>query len=653
MAEYYCDHGAYGLTSNRIGLDAPTWGVPQEGDGSTKDAAAAGSVGSFKFNAVPTSGSISVYGATVTLTGVLSAASAAAAATALAASINATTAAVTSGFATGVPQLRNFVFARVNPGDSAEVQIMCRVGSVTLNVTGITHSFNGTAPTVVQFTGGSGGCWGWAINPVDIGVFSSITKFTYGALFQGPMLKPTVTAIADDTLWIRTGGGQSKTITLTNPSGDKTLTVIGQMCVMFDTNTKWTGDSASGALKIISVLNDQYTSFFIQPCVGTFPRGHFEALAPGGFTLEHSSPAHYYASSTIFIPGINSDQGQRFYGKNLRFIDSAPFIGSGQGFGFAPFGLGDTYSNYHEYFFDDCLYEVTTPRAIVRPVLPTTQGVYPTVRLRMSGCNLNFNISSPADPGALMNVSTSSAVLDVHLKGCHFGGYASGHKLLASSSGISSMTAFRAVLEDCGGLKLPASYLGIQSALLQYTQSHKMIAQSSESSSSGQGMRIEDLRGVAEWLPGESPAFPTLSAVNTTTGLPWSLRLLWMQTPLLGSGNPYLAPDLRMQSNLPSGVRTMTLELMVPTGTTAGVEATFTYTDSSGVARAQTVNVLSASAAVWVNAASFASHETKKLVVTSAYSVKGYSPITCTVKLTRSPATSVAAVYIDPEFLVA
>ena len=108
MSDFYVDHGVY---ASALGT-TPTWGVPQEGDGSAKDAATAASIGSVLFGSVPTSGTISVCGVSISTTGVLSAGSVDAAANALASNINATTTAVAAGVAAGLPQLRNLVFAR-------------------------------------------------------------------------------------------------------------------------------------------------------------------------------------------------------------------------------------------------------------------------------------------------------------------------------------------------------------------------------------------------------------------------------------------------------------------------------------------------------------------------------------------------------------
>ena len=76
MADFYVDHGAY---ASALGA-TPTWGVPQEGDGTTKDAATASAIASIAFASVPTTGTFSVCGATVSTTGVIGAASADAAA---------------------------------------------------------------------------------------------------------------------------------------------------------------------------------------------------------------------------------------------------------------------------------------------------------------------------------------------------------------------------------------------------------------------------------------------------------------------------------------------------------------------------------------------------------------------------------------------
>jgi hypothetical protein len=331
MADLFCDHGAY---ASALGA-TPTWGVPQDGDGSSKDASTAASIGSVLFGSVPTSGTITVCGASVSTTGVLAAASVAAAADALAANINATTNAVSTTFAnTGCPtnanQLRNIVFARGPSGGApaGTCQIMSRFGSATHNATAIAHTFNGT-PTVSQFTGGVGGCWGTAINPAALGVASSIAARDYGTLHRRPVVG-TVPSLTNP-VWQRTGGGASKSIAMTF-AGNINLQHAGfSKKTIFDTNTKWTGDSALGQLRLVitgTVWNE--THYFILT-----PRGFgsvYQCLREKNFEIEFVSSTR----NVLEMMGTDNNQTDATL-LGVSFVDSCSDIDP-LAF-FAPFSL--------------------------------------------------------------------------------------------------------------------------------------------------------------------------------------------------------------------------------------------------------------------------------------------------------------------------
>ena len=157
------------------------WGVAQEGDG-TALGAATPSIGSLAFSSVPTTGTISVFGASVSTTGVIGAATASAAADVLANNINATTNTVSTGGFNGSPQLRNVVYARgpSNGAPAGTCQVMTRAGSASFNgTTWITTSFDGS-PTNTAFAGGAGGAWGYLWNAIGTMWPSAIACGGYG-----------------------------------------------------------------------------------------------------------------------------------------------------------------------------------------------------------------------------------------------------------------------------------------------------------------------------------------------------------------------------------------------------------------------------------------------------------------------------------------
>ena len=223
MADFYLDHNAYNVTTNRLGRDTPPWGVPQEGDGAALAPSSAASIAEIKINAVPTaSETLVIAGATIT-----AGASAAANVFVRGANVQATAANIVtllnSANATAVVgasvaiavgnlanQLRNMVYARVKPGQTDTVQIMFRVGSDALNhannsAVAISSAGWGTAPTVTQFAGGVSGCWGCLAAIEAWGQASSIVKYRYGVLFERPHVCRVSTSRRRGTRVVRPG----------------------------------------------------------------------------------------------------------------------------------------------------------------------------------------------------------------------------------------------------------------------------------------------------------------------------------------------------------------------------------------------------------------------------------------------------------------
>lgn len=659
MADFYCDHGAY---ATNLGA-TPAWATPQEGDGSATAAASASAVGSILLNAQPAATNLlTICG--VTFTCVASGATgnqfnlgAAITNTVdnIVAVINGCTTAVGSTVAIGTPQLRNLVFARNTAGTT--VEIMTRVGSTRLNHAtnsnvAMSHSGWGTAPTFTQFIGGTGGCWGWFINNAAIGVSSSIALGQYGAWMATPYVCAAMPTMAD-TVWYRTGGGASKTIAISLSASLTVAHGLYDTNKRFDTNTRtgWTGDSGTGKVRIALTL----TATFIEVY---FPmrqinghssyvcdrRGNFEielisSQNNGGLVIgQHPMVPDYLSSVRL---------------KGVKFIDAS----TNSGGYFYPFGsVYAGYSGTIAMTYEDCDYSVTTSRTWIRQLFALCSSQSASGLVSHSGGTFDYNISGVADPGGLILPPAASNFASLALRGCSFLGFAAGYKLLSSLGQFqnTNTAVMQITAENCSGLIMPAAYAGLTFNHYNGDQGSRRIAHSSETSGAGQGMRVEDVRGVAEWLPAASPAFPTLTAVNVVTGAAWSMRVIWIAAAGLNPGKPYVAPDLRMKSTLTSdGTRTFTLELFLLTATVDGVEAAFTYTDLNGIARSDSTNALVSTSASWAGTGSYGSYGARKLTAASSYSVKAGCIIACSLRFTKSPTTSVEYVYFDPEFVVA
>jgi len=628
MTDFYCDHGAY---SSALGT-TPTWGVPQEGDGTSISAATAASVVSVDLTSITsTAGTFSLFGSAAVSVG--ASASGATLATQIAAAINGSS--VTTGNTTifpGSPQLRNAFYATTT---GATLNIMCRIGSALTNVLGLVWGGTWSAgpPSNLTFAGGSGGCWGWYINPAAIGVAGSIALLSYGVWLYAPYCGtlPTLT----DTTYIRTGEG--KTITLNFLAEYTTLNYQhgnfpGNL--VFDSNTKWTSDSGNGVFKLV-LFGGAYIGNISFSYPGSYPF-YVAALKRGGYEIECTSTA--YTTITLHEP-VSGEVSANYC--NVKFRDSRT---NGTFIVFAPSRATRTAN----YVYENCDYVVTTPRANADKLF-WASGYDSTQSSKFIGCTFDFNISGLAYPGDLLWVN-GSYDLEFHLAlvNCAFLGYAPKYKLsTALLAYITSPVRFSIVADNCTGLQMPSSYFGIPSAVKYLDQNLKQIIFSDES-----GMRVEDVRGVAEWVPSESPSFPTLSAARPGSGVPWSLRLVWMQVPQLSRGRPFQSPSMRMYNQLSAGVKVCTLQLFVPSTVSSGVHVAFGYIDATGIARCESSELLQSSSSTWTNAGSFSGYVSKKVVVTTSYSVAANSEVTCLVALNKSPDSTVVNLYVDPEFTV-
>lgn len=648
MADYYVDHGAY---ASALGT-TPTWGVPQEGDGTSKDAATSSAVASIAFSSIPTTGTISVCGASVSTTGVIGAVSADAAANALAANINATTNTVSTTFAnattTNANQLRNVAFARGPSGGApaGTCQIMMRGGSASHNTTGIASTLDGS-PTLSQFSGGSGGCWGWFINPSALGVSSSIAALQYGLFLYVPLFGATPGV--NDTVWVRTGGGASKTIALSVASSTTLTHAAYSKNMVFDTNTKWTTDATDAALKIVWTASAWgLTNYLVTTVYGQ--AASYIALRRGGFILEYINTQN---SGTLTVMAGNSGGGTcAVYYKNWVFMDSATPVSAGVGLGIS--GGASSVSTMSA-VFEGCEWRVTVPRSIIaRPLLQF--GLYQTYgNFYFLGCTFDYNILGVSDPGALLVQYSSSNDFAASFEGCSFVGFSSGYTFLASPGGYATAGAkLHLTVDNCSGLKMPSSYVGLPSSTVFFDQALHQLVFSNASLSSQAGERIEDCRGVAEWLPDDSTPFPYLSATLLGSGAPYSVRLIWIRAVAHTRGRVYKAPPLRMTTQLSAGVRALTVNMLAPSDMSGNIKCAFQYIDSSGVARCEDTEVVQSSTATWTNAGSYAGYSAKKFSLTTSYPVKANSEIVATIHFFGPPpgASATVAVYVDPEFTV-
>lgn len=642
MADKYCDHGAY---SSVLGT-TPTWGSPQDGDGDALSPSNSSSIASIVFSSVPSSGSIVICGVTFTdPSGVINAASVNDAANSLASLINSSTVTVTSSVATGTPQLRNLVFARGPSGGApaGTCEIMMRVGSNTLNYSNnlnvaINNTFN-ISPTITQFQGGVSGCWGWFFNPVPIGVSNSISVGQYGIFLNFPMVGviPTET----DTVWVRTG--TNKTIT-TNLTSSTTFSHANfGTNFVFDNNTKWTGDTSNGKLKLYFSATSWGTGHGLRSSVFKKPTS-YTALSRGGFEIEF-----YGNTATEFSisPVINSDDYREKW-VNILFRDSGEGPAGSQA-SFSPFIVSSPNGSIQR-LYENCDFVVTNPRTTLWRYIfssPYNTRCY----FLFNGCTFNFNISGIADPGFLMDVNSYISDCTHEFLNCEFLGRSSGYKMVNSTTNWQSNgTRLVLIMDNCSGLQMPNNYLGLPTNQTVMTRPDQhLIIQDNMTSVNLRGYRYEDCRGVLEWLPDDATPFPTLTSTIQGLGIPYSMRAIWLQMANISPGYPFRTPAFKAFVQLPSSIRILTLELFVPTSVVSGISAQFSYRSPDGALRSQVTQLIENSSSTWTGSENYPTFKSVKLRVTTEYQVAENSEISCSLSFNYNAPESVTNIYIDPE----
>jgi len=633
----YLDHGAY---ATNIGA-APTWGVPQEGDGSSKDAATAASVGSILMTAVPTSGTISVCGVSVSTTSVIGAASADAAANALATNINATSTAVASGVAIGTPQLRNLVYARGPSGGApaGTCQIMMRVGSATLNYANNTNAaiattFTGT-PALTQFAGGSGGCWGWFVNTAAIGVSNSMSAYTYGLWLASPMVRYSGFAFAEfDVVNVRTGRNTTLSITSGAATGANKPTWVH---MLFDSGAIWTGDSPTAKFTLDLAANPGSGYEF-----ATANRFHgFKCKTLGAFTVTYSIGGTSTTPMTWAYDSGGTSTG--WLHEKVSFIEKA-----GSNANSCLYFGNYSYPTKGTSALVDCLIDTS---AVQRVNLGSSMIDFRLGAYSIIGCDFRWTLTGTG--GAAFSVPFAKNInagnaLQIAMRGNKFScGQAGDLTLFQQAVALGAGSTIMCENNKGGGF--PAGSIGLTNTTVQPNNAALVF----DNLGIGGSAKYETRQGYCDWTLGQ----PVLSSVSPD-GTPWSWIAYWTNASwVINPSQPFLLPATRIQSRLATGVRTWTIEVLLDSVALTNLPSfgfvELQYVNAAGDPVSERVPVvLSASSAVWSNTVSapYNTWVARKITGTTADSVKLNSIINVRLGMERPVnGGSTAAFAVDPE----
>jgi len=635
MADFYVDHGAY---ATNIGA-TPTWGVPQDGDGTAITAAtAAGTVSVDLTSITSNAGTVSVFGSSAIS---FAASSGATLATNIAAAINASTLATSLAALPGNNQVRNTVFARAT---DATLEVMCRAGSASLNVLGVVWGGTWTAgpPSNLTFAGGSGGCWGWLINPAAIGVSSSIAVAAYGMMVSKPIAW-TATPVQLDTTWARTASG--KTITLPAGTTFNRPNVGFPLNLLFDSNLQWTGDSGTGVVRVtIKPNNSNFVYFRPENSGGVTTPVSYSAVMLGG--LEIAADISTYAATLAFFDAMTGV----FSGRNLRFVEAA-----------APASNSTVHLNLsalQSVRLRNCEVDFSTyPRATLQNGPKITFGGSSGGNFEWIGGRFRVKLTgTPGDTYGLV-IPGYGSNLDIRIEDVAFStDSAYSVKLFTTSLSVANSTTYFVTAKGCSGLALDAAALGIQSSAT-HNNPARNAAVNFIGAGTGRHQRYEARNGIAEWNPDAVPAYPKLSATQFD-GTIYSVRLFWLGTATGSLTNAHTHGYTSSRINrLTDGVRTITQQLAIDTTreiNRKNIALRVTYTGTDNVSRSEWTLFTqdpTTSAAPWTGLGNWANFAARKLELTTQVAVKQFTLIDAEVML-LGPApggTGNTDVFVDPE----
>lgn len=672
MSDFYCDHGVY---ATNLGA-APTWGVPQEGDGSSKDAATASSVAEIKFNALPPDGkTLSIAGATLTAKTTVAAknqfaigASVAAMVTNIINLINtygtgnnqcdAIPVGVTAtGVTAPIGSLSNCVFARLKTATTDTIEIMWRIGSTRTNFAtnasctvawGV--NWNGTDattdPTIVSnFAGGAGGCFGYLLNTVAIGTASSIPVYTYGLLH---IVVPTVVAGNTlpgdyDRIWCRTASGKTLAVTTAVTIGQQSAAYGYTGHFVFDTNTKWTGDSGAGSVDLVLTVQSSGNNYWAPNGVlsGAGKHRSYTALMDGGFRMltTGAGTSGNVALQLAFAAHVRFER--------VHFIEAAATASTSK----LQIALASSYQCAA--VFSNCTFDFLPSITTLKTPLITIGGGISAV-LDFNGCTIRYNVSGAGDPGAIIQLSLLNAANAIRFTGCKFEGYAAKYRAITGTGSAANMhTEF--LFDACSGLKMDTALAGLSTdgTIANTTKGDTFNILQFSSQDVGRSFRYENCAGVCDWNY-ETGGFPTFGAVQPD-GTPWALRYVIFSNGAHNPMRPFFGPKMSQVYTPAAAAKTVTVHMLCPNAYAMdafAVAVEVAYTDSTGVSRHETTygkTAPSASGASWTGAGSYPSHTAKSIALTTAYAIKQNTDVSVWLAVYTPHTSGTLDLFVSPE----
>lgn len=656
MATKYCDHGLYGAYSA-----APTWGQAQDGDG-TGIGAATPSTAEIVFTGVPSSGSIFILGVAVAPTWATSADNCA---NLLATAINAlTTTAVGPASFTTKSQVRNHVYARgpANGAPAGTCQIMTRQGSAShAGLVAFTHTLNNvSSAATVNFSGGTGGAWGWLFNPSATIWASAVAIGGYGLLAAA--LPYTGSLSNGDVVKVRS----NKTITL-NASTSTTwvMSTMGSAAspVRFDIDdgTVWPADGSTPVLTVAQVVTNN-NGMNWQHSTTTFAHINCKQYASGQRNLVLQSSGNGPTTPTIVV---QVGCGVRFDNIDL-VCPGTPTASPGP-----QASASAQFATVNSRLSTSGAYGIVKNARIVQPGQapgtsssgPFVQGQNMSARVEFIECEVVLTAPQTAWNYAVsffFGGSPNRLTFD----SCKFTGFVSGSRLVSTGLSISSAEQ-AAIFKNCdlGGITLLGpNFLGNAAGELDAGTRGLFI-----SSQYGNREFVIDRPGrmYSEWVAAKGR--PTLNGKLHDGTTPWSIFAVPSTTAAnIGKLSPVDMPRIGKaipaNADLTEGVRTLTLNFLLESNlswTKQDISILLDYQQADGSPRTvdtydPDAGALTTTTEAW-SATSWNGQTWLKRAfsVTTPTAVKAGTEIGIYVRFHTSVSNDTYGVIIDPEVIVA
>lgn len=635
MATKYCDHGVYTYAAT------PTWGVPQDGDGTEKTASTASATASWALNAATAAAgaTISVMGATLTCVASgagnnqFNAGTGTTLIDNIVTAINRTSNTVTvaaqaSGWST--PKVQDAVFAR-RTGNNLEV--MTRAGSATYNgLTAMTHTgLTGTVPSNPTWSGGVSGCLGWIFNH-DATIWpSAVARAAYGIWAAN---KPHAGVMnGGDVVKIRA----NKTLTLTtNTSTSPTTAAMGSLTapVIFqiDDGTEWPADGSTPVLTFYQSNTNNTRNDFAYSAT-TFAHIVAKRYAGGGSNLVFN-----------FIPGGGQGDSTashqitagpvQFY--DIDFYPKPQFANS----------LSSTASN--KPVFKNCRF--TWAKQYGMPFVAHGNGTMAD----FIGCEFKQETPNAAQTSGVLSLIGSGATSLTQFIGCKLVGFVSGSTLYTTN-----------VLNDGQFVSFQNCAFGNvsnrvgQVSVIAGASERSLGKVSGTSSEATRDFFFESKQGFCEW--NALKGYPTLNATLTVAGTPWVIYAATSnQSTNLGQCYPFSLPPITKINSLTTGTRTLTVNLLLESTlawTKKDISLSVTYTDGSGLVTLDSFDpfggALTTSTAAWSSTSYNGQTWVKRSFDISLPGLIEGAEVSVVLKLHTPVANNTLGVFIDPELIIA